>query len=218
MTGLLLALLAGTQGAASYAAVDPRILTLPYSETAVVPLAVASGYAVVVEIGEDERIENVVVGASAGWQVTANRRGDHLIVKPLDGAAATNLVMTTDVRRYVFTLRPGALTPDTPFVVHFTYPEPAPATGGVAALYRLRGAKELFPTALSDDGLRTTVRWSPATPLPAVYAVDRDGREALVNGRMSGGAFVIEGVADGLAFRRGKLRATARRLPAGTTR
>lgn len=201
-----------------------RIQNLTYIADRVVPLQAAPGFAVVVELADDERIENVVIGNGTGWQVTANQRGDHLIVKPGEGAAATNLVVTSDIRRYVFLLESTKLTPTTPFVMHFVYPTPAgqtplgqgPVRAGAAqstsSTYKLRGDRSLFPAAISDDGQRTTVSWSRTTPMPAMYAVDGQGHEALVNGRMVGSNYVMEGVSSAFVFRLGKAHATATRL------
>ena len=85
---------------------DPRVQLLPYESDQVVPLAVAPGYAAVVELAPDEAIQNVVVGNSAVWQVTANSSSDRIIVKPLGDATTTNMIVVTDARRYVFLLEP----------------------------------------------------------------------------------------------------------------
>ena len=53
----------------------------------VVPLEVAPGYQLMLEFAPDERIESVAVGDSGAWQVTPNRSGDRVFVKPLQGAA-----------------------------------------------------------------------------------------------------------------------------------
>lgn len=196
---------------------DPRIQAMPYVPDQVVTLAVEPGFAAVVELSPDERVENVVVGDSASWQVTTNRRGDRVVVKPLGRAGATNMVVVTDQRRYVLLLEAGG-GGQAPFVLRFTYPPaPPPEAATViapAAAYRFRGTKALFPTAMRDDGRRTFVTWGKDTPLPAIFAVDAGGREGLVNGRMEGGAYVIEGIAAAYVFRLGKARATAtRRVP-----
>ncbi|MGH6781007.1 MAG: TrbG/VirB9 family P-type conjugative transfer protein, partial [Sphingomonadaceae bacterium] len=66
----------------------------------------APGYHVTIEFGSDERIENVAVGDSGAWQVTANRRGDFLFVKPIQAGVTTNMTVVTDVRLYAFELVP----------------------------------------------------------------------------------------------------------------
>jgi type IV secretion system protein VirB9 len=199
---------------------DTRIQIVSYVPDQVVSLRVAAGYAAVVEFAADERIENVVVGNSADWQVTANKAGDHLVIKSLPNAAITNMVVITDTRRYVFLLEAstdGAMT----FVLRFTYPGLQPivvAPSMERAAYKLRGDRKLYPIAMSDDGQRTSITWDLKTSLPAVFAINSLGKEALVNGRMVNGDYVIEGVAERYVLRSGKQRATARRLKTGANK
>ena len=191
---------------------DRRIQLLTYEPDQIVTLAVSPGFASVIELNEDERVENVVVGNSAGWQVTANRRGDRIIVKPLGGAGPSNLIVLTGSRRYVFVLDPFG---ETSFIMRFRYPQlvqaaaaVATAAGGAPLGYRFRGNKGLYPLAMSDDGRRTTIRWGEQNVLPAIFAMS--GRqEQLVNGRMVGNDYVIEGAAPRYKFRYGKAEATA---------
>ena len=194
--------------------VDPRIQVVEYSPNRVVDVSVGEGYAAVVELSPDERADSVVVGNTAGWQVTTTKRGDSVVVKPLAGAAATDMVVVTGTRRYVFLLQPGGAGL---FVVRFAYPEDAQAAAAVeqpVATFKFKGAKELFPAAMHDDGKRTTVTWSVGTQLPAVFAVTKNGHEALVNGRMVDSAYVIEAVAPRFVFRLGNAQAIAIRRAA----
>ena len=56
-------------------------------------LRTAPGYALTIEFSPDERIETVAMGTTAQWQVTANKRADHLFVKQEQGAVDTNLTV-----------------------------------------------------------------------------------------------------------------------------
>jgi len=192
---------------------DRRIQLLTYDPDQIVTLAVSPGFASVVELGEDERVENVVVGNSAAWQVTANRRGDRVIVKPLGNAGPSNLIVLTGSRRYVFVLDPFG---ETSFIMRFRYPQPVQAAATTATVasaaplgYRFRGNKGLFPLAMSDDGRRTTIRWGEQNVLPAIFAMTDGRNEQLVNGRMVGNDYVIQGAAPRYKFRYGKAEATA---------
>lgn len=194
---------------------DRRIQLLPYSPDQIVTLAVSPGFASVVELNEDERIENVVVGNSGAWQVTANRRGDRVIVKPLAGASPSNMIVLTGSRRYVFVLDPFG---ETSFIMRFSYPQTVQAAAATAAAativatqsYKFRGNKGLFPQAMSDDGRRTVIRFGEQNVLPAIFAMS-GRKEQLVNGRMVGNDYVIEGAAARYKFRYGKAEATATR-------
>jgi type IV secretion system protein VirB9 len=197
-------------------ATAPRIQAVSYDPDRVVTLAAADGYALVVELSEDERIDNIVVGNSGVWQVTANKRGDRLVIKPLAGAVPTDMVVTTDARRYVFTLQPASDADAVPFVVRFNYPQRASAVisvGRTAATYALRGARTLFPITMNDDGRRTSIHWASDTPLPAIFAVGDQGQQSIVNGRMVDGDYVIEGIAGKYILQRDKAQAVATREP-----
>ena len=212
MIGVLL-LAAAVQAPVFVPPADPRIQLVPFSAGAVVTLAVDPGYAAVVSLGSEERVESIVVGDSATWQVTASKRGDDVVVKPLAGATATNMVIATADRHFVFQLQPAS-GGGSPYVLRFVYPDATPAHAvPVAPLtpFGFRGQRTLFPAAMSDDGVRTTITWRKDVALPAVFAVEKDGREAIVNGRMVDGSFVVERIAAQFLFRLGKASAVASR-------
>lgn len=210
MIAMLLALAAPQ---AMFQPTDPRIQIMPYNAGQVVTLSIGQGYATVVELIPEERVDTVVVGNSAGWQVTASRAGDRIVVKPLAGATTTNLVVITDAHRYAFLLQPGD-GGMSPFIVRFVSPQPASGSQDIAKAdqtFRLSGDKRLFPLAMSSDGQRTHIRWKPEVPFPAIFADDGKDKETLVNGRMVDGVYVIEGAARRYTFRIGKRRAVATR-------
>ena len=193
---------------------DPRIQIVDYDEDQVVLLQAAPGYQVTVEFGADERIENVAVGDSGSWQVTASRRGDFLFVKPIQ-AAGTNMTVVTDARTYLFELSPlYGPSADMAYTIRFRYPgdeqsaglggeapDEASGVGTVEGRYRVSGDRALRPTGISDDGVHTYIEWPRERALPAVYAVDEQGGETLVNGMMRDNLFVIDSVVPRLVFR-----------------
>ncbi len=168
---------------------DPRIQSVLYDTNQVVQLQVATGYQLTVEFALDERIENVAVGDSGAWQVTPNKRGDHLFIKALQSGVTTNLTVVTDARSYMFDLAPlyGPL-PDMAYTVRFTYPPTAVATVADATpavapgRYKLGGTRAIRPSQIDDDGEKTYIVWPADKPLPAVFAIDEKGREMLVDG------------------------------------
>ena len=186
---------------------DPRLQTVDYAPDQVVVLEVAPGYQLTVELAPDEQIENIAVGDSGAWQVTANRRGDRLFIKPVQAGITTNMTVITNARLYAMDLVPmyGA-SPEMAYTVRFRYPEPAPAEdetaeAAVEGRYRLSGARRLRPSRIGDDGRQTFIEWAEDQSLPAVYGVDAEGRETLVNGMMRDDVFVIDSVLPRLVFR-----------------
>jgi type IV secretion system protein VirB9 len=189
--------------------VDPRLQTIAYEPNRVFQIQAAPGYQVTVEFGSDEQIENVAIGDSGAWQVTPNRRGDYLFIKLVQGGVATNMTVVTSARTYFFELSPiYAPTPEMAYNLRFTYPsgqadsvaDEAP-TSEDAGRYRLSGARSLRPSKISDDGRHTYIEWPRDRTLPAVYAIDAQGRESLVNGAMRDDLFVIDSVVSKLVFR-----------------
>jgi type IV secretion system protein VirB9 len=187
---------------------DPHIQTVAYDADQVVALQIAVNYALSVEFSPDEQIENVAVGNSASWQVTADKSANRLFIKPTGSVLDTNLIVVTDTRTYSFELH-AAPAPNSmlPFVVRFTYPiapqaAPLQAAGPRETVsYRFGGARELRPAVMSDDGQMTTIAWPADAPVPAIFLVGQDGKEALANGGMRDGQYVVEGIAQRFVFR-----------------
>lgn len=198
---------------------DPRLQTVDYAPDQVFLLEIAPGYQMTVELAADEQIENIAVGDTGAFQVTANRRGDRLFIKPLQAGVTTNMTVITNARLYAVQLQslPGP-TPDMAYTVRFRYPTAAEdGTGGeeageLAGRYRLSGDRSVRPLRIGDDGRHTYIEWDRAHALPAVFALDRQGREILVNGMMRDDVYVIDTVISRLVFRRDDQVARARRV------
>lgn len=196
---------------------DPHIQTVDYDPQQVVVLSACLGYALTIEFSPDERIENVSVGNSAVWQASVNKGADRLFVKPMQGAADTDMTVVTDSRVYTFELRPSP-SPDA-YLVRFRYPTAAAASAAKVVVepgvYRFGGAKSLRPAEMTDDGRRTTITWPADAVIPAVSIVAPDGKEALANGAIRNGRYVIDQIADRYVFRAGGRKAYAQREAVG---
>ncbi len=203
---------------------DARLRTAVYDPDQVIRLHGAYGYQTVIEFGEDERLENVSIGDSQGWQVTPNRRANLLFVKPLEGAAhPTNMTVITNGRRYSFELAASAPSgpddPDLTFALRFRYPEeeaaraaaarraaqPPPATAPKLNLaFRYSGAPALAPAHVYDDGEATHFTFRRTASAPAIYALNAAGEESLVNYRVAGDDLVVQSLAPTFVLRSGK--------------
>jgi type IV secretion system protein VirB9 len=198
------------------APLDPRIELVAYDANQIVPLRITAGFQVMVEFAADERIENVALGDSSGWQATPNKRGDRLFVKS-DGGSTTNMTVVTDARTYLFEL--GSSAGDTPlYTLRFSYPqaEPDPAASGAGAVvgrYKLAGVGEIRPDAMHDDGQKTYLAWRADQPMPAIFVIDARGQETLANGAMRQGYYVVDGIANRFVFRLDEKAASATRIP-----
>jgi len=200
---------------------DSHIHVIPFDPEKVIPLRVAQGYVLTLELAPDERIESVAVGNSAAWQVTPNKNADHLFIKPLPNAVTTDLTVVTGARSYSFELQPlYGPDPTMAYIVRLTNTAAQPpATAAAAALadrpsqtkYSFSGARRLRPTRMRDDGRATWIDYGPKTIVGAVYVVNTEGHESLVNGGFRKGEYVVDQIADRFVFRLGKSEANATR-------
>lgn len=199
---------------------DPRLRVVPYDPSQVVTVRAALGYQMMIEFDAGERIENVAVGDLLGWQVIPSRKGNLLFLKPMDRAPATNMTVVTNLRRYAFelTAAPRPAKPDDPSLVYslrFDYPAPvtpiaAPAQPTPAPpqdinhAYSYEGSAEILPVRLFDDGQSTYFRFAEGVSYPAIFAVEADHSEAVVNFHVRDGYLVVDRLARGFVLRRGK--------------
>lgn len=72
--------------------------------------------------------------------------------------------------------------------------------------YRLKGDKEIMPTFVFDDGVFTYFQFADKRnqALPAIFFVDKDGNESVVNYRMEGEYMVVERLGKTFTLRGGE--------------
>lgn len=191
---------------------NAHLQTVDYDPRQIVELEAAAGYALTVELSPDEQVQNVAVGDGAAWKVSINHAGNDLFIKAT-APVPTNMTVITSVRVYNFELTPvSAPMPDTPYTVHFNYPDVAESTVGVQYVdvsplrraqsrYRVSGDRNLRPDSVTNDGEHTYISWSPEKAIPAVYSISSTGQEMLANGRMRDDVYVVDGVPPKLIFR-----------------
>lgn len=210
---------------------DARLASRLYSDAEVVRIEGKLGVQASIAFADAEHIENVAIGDSNSWQVTPNKRANLLFVKPLNASARTNMTVVTDRHTYFFDLvaSPGA---NPLYVLRFTYPpEPKAATQAPqqAALsgaeqqaveekpvdpaqlnfaWRSKGAQQLLPARVYDDGDMTYLSWPAGAPVPAMLIRDEKGTEGPVNYAVRGDVIVVEGVHRLIVLRSGKAVAT----------
>jgi type IV secretion system protein VirB9 len=205
---------------------DPRIRVVPYRVDAVYRLRGYVGYQIDITFAPGERFVGLGVGDSKG--VTFAADANHLFLKPRAAHVATNLTVLTDRRTYLFDYEAEPTLPDPGgadviYALRFEYPAvPVRAASrarqwvekDLAAAQNARhrnydywycGDPSLKPTAAWDDGVRTTLLFGAHTELPAIFALNEDGSESLVNFDVQAGRVVVQRVARRLIVRRGKL-------------
>lgn len=214
-------------------AADNRVRTLSYDADEIVSIVGYAGIQSTIQFGLDERIENVGVGDSSAWQVTPNRRGSLLFVKPLNPVSRTNMTVVTDKRTYMFDLTTGKKSGPPLYVLKFSYPDlppvtEAPAEESVVAMesasgpiiastsperldfdWKVKGSGGLRPARIFDDGVSLYLSWPSKIQLPAILTAAEKGREAPLDYRVAGEYIVITPVPQNIILRYGKNSATA---------
>jgi len=205
---------------------DSRIKTRTYAESRVYALTGHFGFQMAIEFNDDETIENVAIGDSVSWQVTSNRRGNVIILKPISEATPTNMTVVTSLRHYFFELnaknpadaKPGEMV----YVLRFTYPEnsdaelknaqeetlaaiveKAPDDRAVNRNYSYQGSREIVPSKLFDDGRSTYFKWPEGGPTPAIFLIGKNDKESVINHGFEAGYIVVDRVASVFSLKHG---------------
>jgi type IV secretion system protein VirB9 len=228
---VLLAVLAGALASAETIPMagltDSRIRTVAYSPDQVYRLYGFVGFHIDLEFESDETFEAISGGDLRG--LTYSAHGNVLTLKPRVASAEMNLAVTTSKRRYYFEYsvlpgRPDASTDPVMYAVRFTYPPAHKAADGLNDEERIErdlararearprntdywfcGNRAVKPTAASDDGVQTRFTFPARSELPALFVLNDDGTESLLNFSIEEGDVLIHRVAPRFVVRRGRL-------------
>jgi type IV secretion system protein VirB9 len=202
---------------------DSRVRDVVYNRDNVTAIDASYGTSTMIELQPDEKIETLALGDSIAWKVEPNRKGDIIFVKPVDKNAVSNLNVVTDKRIYSFLLRSNTRPPSGQiYAVRFRFPDEEAsarllaeakaraATPNLKDLnianansdYGYKGSSVNKPVAVFDDGTKTWFRFEGETP--AIYIVDADRNESLVNFRTEGPYVIVDKVSPQWTLRNGK--------------
>lgn len=192
---------------------DSRIRYVAYHRDQVVAIDVTFGASTMIVFEDDEKIETLGAGDALGFKIEPNKRGNVLFVKPAEKDALANLNVLTTKRHYVFVLRSGFRNiRNQVFAVRFTYPDTATTVADLDEArrrasepnlrnlnvanantdYGYKGSSANKPSVIFDDGVKTFFRFE--AQVPAIYIVDRERNESLVNFRREGPYIVVDRV------------------------
>jgi type IV secretion system protein VirB9 len=220
---------------------DHRVCTLTYDANQVFEVTGVYGYATTIEFAPGEKIENKAIGDSIAWEV--KRFKNHVVLKPTEPNAKTNLTITTNRHVYYFRLSSAKDPAHVTFGVRFVYPDAGddgwsyvpdsgPGTRGgstesnasdlepriVNRNYVVSGSEARYGLQrVFDDGQFTYFLTDSSKPKPWVYIVGSDGTEQLVNTRRQGPYIVVEQMADRFTLRDGSDKPLCVRRSAVTT-
>lgn len=211
-------------------AIDSRIRVITYSANDVFKYVGYYGYQSCIELARDEEVVSISMGDTTSWQIVPS--GFRIFIKPMEQDATTNMTLITNKRTYFFELyaeeAEDIRDPELVFNVKFLYPDEMDQDGiySVAQTstpdsspdlthpekynfnYSISGHEEIAPIKIYDDGEFTYLQFRDKNAeIPAIFAVDEDLNESMVNYRLSSSdknLFIVEQVFKKLTVRLGK--------------
>lgn len=185
---------------------DKRVKFIDYNAAEVVQLVGHYGFSTHIQFAAGEMVQQIAMGDKKAWEVAPVE--NHLFLKPVGDKAATNMTVITSRRVYNFELsahwsRNGAhpRPNDMFFQVNFRYPlDEAAKESAKAKVQELRerlkqdnkpvptnwnywaqGSAEVTPNRAFDDSRFTYFQFTNNREMPAIYVINSDGSESLVN-------------------------------------
>ncbi len=174
-----------------------------------------------------EEITEVAIGNSDAWLWKISDSKNRLYLKPVEDNANTNMTVKTSLGR-VYNFELLARTPSGPddpnliFAVKFAYPDdtdknilefPKTPVSDVPDMrnlsiynfnYDFTGEPRIAPSKVFDNGEFTYLQFAnKSAELPAIFAVDSEGFESLVNFRVAGDYIIVERVGSQFTLRNG---------------
>ena len=211
-------------------AVDKRLGLIVYSHYDIHRFTGYYGYQSSIIFEEGETIETISMGDSIPWQMVPE--GNRLFLKPIDQDATTNMTLITNKRVYYFELyakeaaninQEGLM-----FAVRFLYADADIAEGESSSSsdnplssyvstgpdlsdkslynfdYTMSGPEIIAPIKIFDDNQFTYFEFEDkGGELPAIFYVNKDATEGLINYRVNGPYVVVESVRERFTLRHG---------------
>ncbi|MDG4868613.1 P-type conjugative transfer protein VirB9 (plasmid) [Guyparkeria sp. 1SP6A2] len=209
---------------------DDRVKYVDYNPAEVVKLVGHYGYSTHIQFARGEAVQQIAMGDKLAWEVAPV--DNHIFIKPRDKEATTNMTVLTSRRAYNFELNAhwsqmGAHSNDMYFQVSFNYPEEEAARERAEEArneverrmdsgsnlvarnwnYWAKGSESVTPNRAVDDGRFTYLTFAANRSMPAVYIINDDGSESLVNTHIDPdrpGVIVVEKIARQLVLRKGQ--------------
>lgn len=201
---------------------DPRFKTFSFTPNTTYKIVTVYDNPSFIEFDTNESVTTIVNPKKTAWQLISS--GNRLFIKPEESDADTQITVMTNKRIYFFEMY--AKEPDSnfdkdySFFFKFKYPSDEEAktirTYAKSILpdvdqspwkynfnYTITGEDSLYPVKIFDDGEFTYFEFPKAAKMPAIFAVDSNGFESIVNFRIVGEYLIVEETAQKFTLRNG---------------
>ena len=229
LLALLLPAVAAAEMTPAQGPYDPRVRVVDYNPMEVVRIVTFYGISTDIQLGEGETITFVSTGDPKAWDI--EQKQNHLLIKPKEVNADTNVNVITNKRSYHFAIvvQPIPVTnaaawrdPNLVFSLSFRFPEVEVEKQSSVAIktqldaaknevrnvdYWVAGSADISPTAARDDGRFTYLTFSNNRDMPAIYTTDTEGNDALIDTHVEANTIVVHRVVRRLTLRKGNASA-----------
>ena len=185
---------------------DARVRHVNFNPTDVIRIDTHLRVNTSIELGPGERINQVLIGDSASYEVEVLSNRNTISIKPVEARAATNLTIYTNRRAVAFYLTEGrSRTQSFRVVVNFPDERPAGrqlAAGGRDTGYQFAGSGAIRPVRVWNDGRSTFFEFRPGVR-PSIFGLNAQGYEITQNSQTQGAVVRVTGVRDAYTIRMG---------------
>lgn len=195
-------------------AADHRVKVVQYDPNNVVILKGRYGYQTQVTFASNEAVQSVSIGDSMAWQAVPV--SNNLFIKPV-AESTTNMTVLTNTNSYNFQLDSSSVNAAPTYKLQFRYPEGGYDQSGSANAvavfepdkinwkYTFTGDRAIAPIEAFDNEQFTYFKFKSngMSHLPAVFIVDKNRNETLVNYHMQGQYLVVNATAKQFTLRDG---------------
>jgi type IV secretion system protein VirB9 len=190
---------------------DQHVKTVSYDPNNVVIVHGQYGYQTQIVFAADEIVQNISIGDSLAWQAVPVR--NNLFIKPT-ATSKTNMTVLTNVNSYNFQLDSTHSKSLPTYKLRFIYPAAGYNRDGQANAvgvcdptqinwkYSFTGDKRLAPREAFDCNNQFTYFRFDNT-LPAIFIVDKNRKETLINYQLKGHYLVVNTTAPQFTLRSG---------------
>ena len=202
---------------------NDKIATFVYKPDVIYKYVGTYQYQAHITLEAGEKASTIAMGNSSGWEIVQN--GNRIFLRPINRNAKTNMTLITNKRIYQFLLdAKNVKSMDDPavfFETRFIYPDDI--SSGFQILdkqdgskidfsepdkynfnYSFSGPSRVAPVKIFDDGVFTYFEFPKQNAeIPAIFYVDSDGYEGLVNYRVQDNYIIVERTADLFTLRHG---------------
>lgn len=197
---------------------DARVQHVKYNPSDVIRVHTNLRVNTAIELGNGERISQVLLGDSESYEVEVLSNKQTISVKPILARASTNMTVYTNRRAISFYITEGTASRAT-FRVALEYPDTSPrrnvsTSGSRDTGYQYSGEAKFRPLQVWNDGRNTFFEFRNDTR-PSILRINTAGYEASTNTSSRGRIIRVSGVHNEYALRIGEAIICIRRIQGG---